>query len=187
MIVHDTFRLLAELESNNNRPWFTAHRDEIQQKAVLPLTAVLEQATAGLASTDLPMSGGRQTLQRIYRDIRFAANKAPYKTSVSGLMTPDGSKSPYEGVAYLQIDARGGHMSAGYYNVKPPVLTRMRRRIVENPDAFRKVLDALGEHGLALTDEMALTGMPKGYAGHSHTWYAEFLKCRVFLVRTRLT
>ena len=181
------FELLEELANNNNKPWFDAHRDEISQVIVGPLTAVLEEASAYLLRSDLPMSGGAKTLFRMNRDIRFAKDKSPYKTQASGLLTPDGGKSPDRGVAYLQIDHRGGHMSAGYYNIGPDVLRRFRHAISTRPDEFRSVLRGLEEAGLGLARELALTGMPAGYSKYSGEWFAEYLKFKVFLVRTRLS
>jgi uncharacterized protein (TIGR02453 family) len=187
MLTSNTFPCFAELEANNNKTWFDAHRTEFETLAVRPLTAALEAATAALASTPMPLIGGKHTLFRINRDIRFSANKAPYKTQVSGLLTPDGSKLADEGVAYLQLDQHGGHMSAGYYNLTPDVLERIRSRIVATPEVFRAVLDDLSAAGMQLTDELALTGMPRAYARYASQWYAPYLKMRVYLVRTRLT
>jgi uncharacterized protein (TIGR02453 family) len=124
---------------------------------------------------------------RINRDIRFSQNKAPYKTQVSGLLTPDGGKSGDEGVAYLQLDKNGGHMSAGYYNLSAEVLKRIRDSIVEHPDRFKAVLNDLGKAKLELTREMSLTGMPKGYSQYAGEWFAEYVKFKVFLVRTKLS
>jgi uncharacterized protein (DUF2461 family) len=62
MISSKSFSLFADLEANNNKAWFDAHRDAIQQAAVVPLTSVLEQASEKLASTNMPMRGGRKTL-----------------------------------------------------------------------------------------------------------------------------
>ena len=187
MISKKTFALFAELEANNNRTWFKAHRDEITKSAVIPLTSVIEQTTAALSSSKLPMMGGANTLFRINRDIRFSKNKAPYKTQVSGLLTPDGTKLADEGVAYIQLDQRGGHMSAGYYNLTPDVLKRIRDRIVESPNEFRAVLKSLDKANLKLTREMTLTAMPRGYSKYADEWFAEYLKLKVFLVRTKLT
>jgi uncharacterized protein (TIGR02453 family) len=187
VISSKSFSLFAELEGNNNKAWFDAHRDAIHQSAVIPLTSVLERASGKLVSTRLPMRGGSKTLFRINRDIRFSQDKAPYKTQVSGLLTPDGSKSGDEGVAYLQLDKSGGHMSAGYYNLSPEVLKRIRDRIVEHPDQFKGVLDDLRKAKLELTEEMSLTGMPKGYSLYAGEWFAEYLKFKVFLVRTKLS
>ncbi len=187
MIFKKSFALFAELEANNNKAWFDKHRDEIHEYAVAPLTATLEAATAALASTKVPMIGGAATLFRINRDIRFAKNKAPYKTSVSGLMTPDGTKCGDEGVVYLQLDERGGHMSAGYYNVEPLVLKRIRDKIVERPDKFRKVIKGLQKAGFDLVRESPLTGMPRGYSPYAIEWFSEYLKLKSFLVRTRLS
>ncbi len=187
MISNKTFALFAELQANNNRSWYNAHREEIYQSATMPLTSVLEAATVALSSTKLPMIGSSGTLFRINRDIRFARNKAPYKTQVSGLLTPDGTKLADEGVAYIQLDQNGGHMSAGYYNLTPIVLKRIRDRIVESPKEFRAVLKDLEKQGLQLTRDMSLTSMPRGYSEFKDEWFAEYLKLKVFLVRTKLS
>jgi uncharacterized protein (TIGR02453 family) len=181
------FELFETLSKNNNKTWFDEHRDEIHETAVVPLTRVLETASKKLSSTELPLSGGSKTLFRINRDIRFAKDKSPYKTQVSGLLTPDGTKLGDEGVAYLQLDQRGGHMSAGYYNLTPDVLKRFRDNIVERPDEFQSVLRHLSKSNLELTPEMALTAMPRGYTQYADEWFAEYLKFKVFLVRTRLS
>jgi uncharacterized protein (TIGR02453 family) len=151
MISAQSFSLFAELEANNNKAWFDAHREAIDQAAVIPLTSVLEQASEKLGSTRMPMSGGSKTLFRINRDIRFSQNKAPYKTQVSGLLTPNGGKSGDEGVAYLQLDHHGGHMSAGYYNLGPDVLKRIRNRIVEHPGQFKAATRRMQASGLPST------------------------------------
>jgi uncharacterized protein (TIGR02453 family) len=187
MISSKSFSLFAELEANNDKEWYGAHREDIHQAAVLPLIMVLEQASEKLRPTSMPMSGGAATLFRINRDIRFSQNKAPYKTQVSGLLTPDGTKSADQGVAYLQLDKHGGHMSAGYYNLAPETLKRIRDKIVEQPAKFRAVLDALARANLELTTEMSLTAMPKGYSQYANEWFAKYVKFKVFLVRTKLS
>jgi uncharacterized protein (TIGR02453 family) len=186
MTTPQTFALLAELAANNNKAWFDAHRNDFEEAVVRPVISVLEDASIALAATDMPLIGGVKTMFRLNRDLRFSTDKSPYKNQVSGLLTPDGEKSPDEGVAYLQFDENGGHMSAGYYNLKPEVLTRIRNKIVDQPTEFRKVLDRLGANNLDLTREMSLIGTPRDYARHKAEWFAEYLKFRVFLVRTKL-
>jgi uncharacterized protein (DUF2461 family) len=152
-------------ETNNDKDWFDTHRDEIHQAAVLPLTAVREQASKELSRTHLPMSGGSKTLFRIHRDTRFSQNRVPYKTQVSGPLTPDGSKSANE----------GGRVPSA------------RQTVATCPDQFRAVLNALGKANLELTREMSLTAMLRGYSQYAGEWFAEYVKFKVFLVRTRLS
>jgi len=186
VITQRTFSLLGELAVNNDKAWFDRHRDAFDAAAVRPLIAILEDASTALASTELPLRGGAATMFRQNRDLRFSKDKSPYKTQVSGLLTPAGGKSADQGVAYLQIDEQGGHMSAGYYNLKPEVLTRIRNRIVDQPHELRHVLDRLAAADLDLTREMSLAGMPRGYARYADDWFSPYLKLRVFLVRTKL-
>ena len=78
-------------------------------------------------------------------------------------------------------------MSAGYYNLTPDVLKRIRYRIVESPKEFRAVLKSLDKANLKLAREVTLTSMPRGYSEYADEWFAEYLKLKVFLVRTKLT
>jgi uncharacterized protein (DUF2461 family) len=58
---------------------------------------------------------------------------------------------------------------------------------VAHPDKFRAVLNELGKAKLKMTREMSLTGMPKGYSQYAGEWFAEYVKFKVFMVRTKLS
>ncbi len=54
---------------------------------------MLEAATLKLKRSMFPVQGGKQTMFRMNRDVRFSKSKAPYNTYVSGLLTESGIKS----------------------------------------------------------------------------------------------
>jgi uncharacterized protein (DUF2461 family) len=63
--------------------------------------ALVEAVTARLANTPLPLCGeAKQSLFRIHRDVRFSADKSPYKTNASAVLSRDGSKTS-AGVLYF--------------------------------------------------------------------------------------
>lgn len=53
------FALLEELEANNEREWYAAHKAEFATELLAPLEAVLEAASAKLARTARPLRGSR--------------------------------------------------------------------------------------------------------------------------------
>ncbi len=183
MFTTRAFELLAELEANNNRDWFMAHRDAIRGEVQEPFARMLDSITHALASSDVPLQGGAHTMFRMHRDVRFSADKSPYKPSVSGILTPNGSKDEGGGLLYLQMDKDGGFVACGFYRPATASLNRLRDRIVDEPDTFRAVLDELGAASLALSSDDMLKAMPRGYTGEADAWYAEHLKRKSLTVQ----
>ena len=60
------------------KAWFTAHRDTYDDEVRGALEAMLEELADEL--------GGRVHLFRQHRDVRFSADKSPYKTTTYGLI-----------------------------------------------------------------------------------------------------
>src|SRR3954449_7212323 len=98
-IPDDAFRFYSDLEQNNNRDWWLEHKPVYDGAVKEPLTLLL----AGLE----PRFGPAR-LFRPNRDIRFSAEKAPYKTA-QGAFAALG-----EGVGfYVQLSADGLFIGGG--------------------------------------------------------------------------
>lgn len=186
MIPNSAFSLLAELEANNNRAWFDANRDAIKDQVQLPFAAVLDAITSALADADLPLQGGAATMFRMHRDVRFSADKSPYKASASGLLTPDGTKNEAGGLMYLHMDQHGGFLACGAYTMPTPALNAIRDRIIAEPEAFGAAIEALATAGLSLSDDMMLKSMPRGYSDYAEHRFADDLRRKVLIVRREL-
>src|SRR6478752_9725291 len=76
-----SLRFFRQLSSNNNKPWFEAHRDAYEEHVRAPMRELVEDMFARFR-TFAPEIGGdpKRSMFRINRDIRFSKNKAPYKT-----------------------------------------------------------------------------------------------------------
>lgn len=183
----DSFAYLSELEQNNNRDWFNAHKPRFKAQLERPFADLLGALSNRLSDARRPLSGGKATMFRMNRDIRFSQNKAPYKTAVSGMLTPSGAKSEVAGVVYLHLEAGGGFAAAGYYNLSPKQLVPIRDAIVERAEAFDTVLDDIATSGYALDDTYSLTSMPRGYADHAAHRHADHIKRKSLLIQHPLT
>ena len=82
MITKNIIQFLKDIETHNDRVWFTAHKDEF-----LLAKADFERFVAALIENmskfdpSLEYLNAKDCIFRIYRDARFSKNKSPYKTN----------------------------------------------------------------------------------------------------------
>jgi uncharacterized protein (TIGR02453 family) len=96
------------LQMNNSKAYFEAHRRKYEEQVKAPMQALL---------ADLEAEFGQAQLSRPNRDIRFAADKSPYKTNIYADARAGG---------YVALDAKGLTAAGGRYMVEPPQLARYR-------------------------------------------------------------
>lgn len=170
------FRLLLDLEANNNHEWFRAHKVQFDTLVVEPFIGVLEEASRQLAATKWPVSGGRATLFRQLRDQRFAKD-TPYATSIRALMTASGNKPTSEGCVHVELSAGGGFVGVGFHRPSASLLEPIRRGMLRNPAAWRAALEPVSSAGLALTDDR-VQRMPKGFTDAADHPLADDIRLR---------
>ncbi len=140
------------LTADNTKAYFDAQRDVYEEHVREPL----ELLVADLA----PQFGGAKVF-RPNRDVRFSADKSPYKLQAAAVFVPEGSHS----ARYVALDADGLLVAAGLYDPDRGQLERVRRAILH--DRFGGELEEevrrLAERGLRL-GEPALRTAPRGIA-----------------------
>lgn len=138
---------LRDLHDNNNREWFLAHKAEYVEakhrfdEFALELLGEIRSFDDSIGNLNL-----NDITYRIYRDVRFSKNKAPYKCHMGVFICPGGKKSGYSGY-YFQISAsdeggwESGHMmAAGNYFTEPKVLRVLREDIEFGEGNFREAV-----------------------------------------------
>ena len=182
-----TFELLRGLARHNEREWFLAHKAEYEVECRDAFAGVLEACTEALAGTSLPLKGGKATMFRPYRDVRFSKDKRPYKTSVSGMLTPTGTKGEPSNMVYLHLepmeDGSAGFIASGHYKMSPKQLAPVRQRMVEEPARWHAALDALNARGLTLSMEDSLSSMPRGFSEHADHELADYIKLKSLITQ----
>lgn len=180
------FDFLHDLNENNNRDWFNLHKDiYLAARREVELFVdhlILNIKTFDPSIGDLP---AKQTMFRIYRDIRFSKDKTPYKTYFGAYMAAGGRKSEEAGY-YLHFAADECFASGGAYCPKSENLKKIRSEIYYNPDEFLGIVESrdfkktFGElKGEKLKRPPA--GFPKDFAG------IEWLKFKDFTVFAHFT
>ena len=137
----EAFSFYAELEENNNREWWLAHKDNYDDAVRDPLLALL----AGLEPRFGP---GR--LFRPNRDIRFSQDKSPYKTAQGAFA------STQEGVGYyLQVSADGLVVGGGYHSHSPAQLIRYRNSVDASGtgSTLQQIVDVVAAAGFSVEGE----------------------------------
>ena len=109
----------ADLAEHNERDWFLAHKAEFVSDVKEPFEALLDA---------LEPTFGPGKLFRINRDIRFSADKSPYKTAQAAII----DQGP-RGTLYVQVSATGAMIGAGAPHFDPEQLRRYREAVAGDP------------------------------------------------------
>lgn len=165
MVDKNTLSFLKDLSKNNSKEWFDANRKryEAERKKFVEFTNSLIQS---IASFDPSISGieAKNAIFRINRDIRFSADKSPYKTNFGASISKGGKKSGYSGY-YIHIQPGQIFAGGGVYAPSPEVLKAVRDEIYFNLDSFEKILQTKTFKAQfdGLDDIDKLKTAPKGY------------------------
>lgn len=166
MINPSVFKFLKDLKKNNNREWFAEHKgqyEEVKSQAIALTAAVI----AELSKTDASFSNVQphKAVLRIYRDVRFSLNKAPYKTNIGISINPRGKGTEGPGY-YLHLEPGACFIGGGWWMPPAPNLKNIRQEIDYNEAEFRSIVNAKAfkKYYGELSKEDALLNAPKGYA-----------------------
>lgn len=94
MLTPKTIAFFKELKKNNNRDWFNAHKaDYLLVKDEFESLVEDVIGRIGKFDKDIADLSTRDCIFRIYKDVRFAKDKSPYKTNMGAWMVKDGKKA----------------------------------------------------------------------------------------------
>ena len=140
MIKKNIFEFLVELEVNNNREWFTLHK-QFYNSAFNDMLQVVEHLIpkVGAFDADIKNLDAKKCMFRIYRDVRFSKDKAPYKQNFGGFLVKGGRNSGKAGY-YLHIENNNSFIAGGIYMPPAPYLKKVRQEIYYHVDEFKSIL-----------------------------------------------
>jgi uncharacterized protein (TIGR02453 family) len=133
---------LAKLKKNNNRPWFQSHKDEYEERVRFPMQCLIATLAQKMIDEAPEFDfNPKKSIFRIYRDVRFSKNKAPYKTNIAASFDMRAKKSPVETPAlYLGIEPGEIFVGGGLYMPTGEQLKAIRHAIVSEPDEFLAII-----------------------------------------------
>ncbi|WP_076550157.1 DUF2461 domain-containing protein [Maribacter ulvicola] len=157
-ITNSTLQFLNKLKNNNNREWFTVHKDEFKAE---------ENKVKGffnhlLEKLNLHDEIEKLKVFRIYRDVRFSKNKTPYKSHFSASFARAGKHR--RGGYYLQIAPGNSFIATGFWNPEKNDLLRIRKEWEIDTTDLSDIID--DENFKSIWGELAgdeLKTAPKGF------------------------
>ncbi len=165
MINQSTLRFLSSLKKNNNKDWFDNHKtDYLVAKENMETT--IGELIKEIAKFDKPIADltAKSCVFRIYKDVRFAKDKTPYKTNMGASINAGGKKAIEPGY-YLHIEPGNSFLAGGMWMPPGDVLKKIRQEIDYNSKPLKKTLSnpAFKKFYGGLSPEYKLKTTPKGY------------------------
>ncbi|HEY9047659.1 MAG TPA: DUF2461 domain-containing protein [Ohtaekwangia sp.] len=139
VINKSTFDFLKKLSANNDREWFSEHKAQYEL-AKENAEAFMDALIAKMNTHDqLENPSGKKSLYRIYNDVRFSKNKAPYNARFAGYLKR--SKPLLRGGYYIRIKPGASRIACGFMNPNTDDLKRIREDIAANYTDWKKILN----------------------------------------------
>jgi uncharacterized protein (TIGR02453 family) len=135
------------LEADNSKTYWTAHKAVYDEHVLGPMRELTEEMARAV---------GEPKIFRPYRDVRFSADKTPYKTHIGARMGPTG---------YLQFSADGLAAGNGLYQMDSGQLARYRAAVDDaiTGEELATIIGKLEASGIDVVGTGTLKTAPRGY------------------------
>jgi uncharacterized protein (TIGR02453 family) len=143
----DALDFYDRLAADNTKSFWTAHRAVYDQQILRPMADLTEELAAEF---------GEPKIFRPYRDVRFSADKTPYKTHIGATIGHAG---------YVQLSAEGLGAGAGMWEMNPEQLARYREAVAHDGKGgeLEHVIKELEQADITVHGHGALKSAPRGY------------------------
>jgi len=180
------FTFFRQLSKHNNREWFQTHKWRYEQYVRDPLLTFIEDFRPQLNAisphfvASAKPSGG--SLLRIYRDMRFRKDQAPYQTMAAARFPHRAAKERTAPGLYLHLDPAHCFFACGLWHPDADTRVLVREAIMRAPAKWKSAT-----RGKAFQKSWQLSGdsfqrMPPG-CDPSHR-FATDLKRKDFIAAT---
>jgi len=137
----ELFEFLRLLKRHNKREWFARNKARFEQVVRDPALHFIASVGPELAMISPHFVAdphpSRGSLFRIYRDIRFSADKKPYKTHMGMQFAHESAKDAHAPVFYMHLEPENCFVAGGVWHPDSPTLTRIRSAIVAQESAWK--------------------------------------------------
>lgn len=153
----EAIQFLADLAENNDRAWFQPRKADFERLLKEPLEAFVVAVGERLEARGVPIQADpARSPFRIYRDVRFAKDKSPYKTNIGagfpwvedGPAAGRGPRSGAEGRraagGYFHFQPGEMFLGGGMYHVEKPIIDAWRRAVVDRNETVHAAIDDPG-------------------------------------------
>ncbi|MCB0700412.1 MAG: DUF2461 domain-containing protein [Chitinophagales bacterium] len=142
-IENSTLKFLKDLKANNDKDWFASNKGRYDE-AKANFEEFIAELINNIAKFDEPIGElvAKKTIFRIYRDVRFSKDKAPYKINMGAHLSVNRSKVHDRAGYYIQIQPGNSFLAGGAYDPGNPWITQIRKEIDYNTKEFKKLINS---------------------------------------------
>ena len=141
-----TLEFMWGIRLNNDRAWFTAHKEEYLQYLYQP-TMDLGREVYERFMDKFPKLNLNLHVCRIYRDARRLHGRGPYKDHLWLTIRPENDIWSHQPVFWFEITPEGWSYGVGFWNASAQTMAAMRRDMDENPARLEKLARRLKRDG----------------------------------------
>jgi len=154
---------LVELALNNDRSWFQPRKANYEVLLKEPLEQLCTALDAQLRERGIPLSADpARSPFRIYRDVRFAKDRSPYKTNVGASFPWIGEGGGVGG--YFHLEPGNAFAGGGMWHPAPARLAAWRNAVISHRTRVHAVLeDPAFRAAFGAVDGDRLKRAPTGY------------------------
>jgi len=172
---------LEGLQANNTREWFNENKtsylhalkcyEEVVEK-IISSVEIFDDEVVGLKAKD--------TIFRIYRDVRFSHDKSPYKNHFGAFVAPGGRKG--DAGYYIHLEPGASMLAGGSWHPDAENLKKIRKAVDLFQEEFLEIVSekAFKEWFGSVSTDDTLTQVPAGFNANSPV--ANYLKMKSFTV-----
>lgn len=174
----ETVKYFSRLAKNNNKEWFVAHRDELEQHVMEPARMFVMHMGDNLREIAPDIQAIPQidkSIFRLHRDVRFSKNKAPYKTNLGIFLWEGPAKKMECSGFYVGIEPKLFFVGLGMYIFTPEQIKKFRETVYNNANAeeLNKIIKNIKKKGYKI-NETHYRQIPRGF--DKDYQYADLLK-----------
>jgi len=178
-------QFLAELKLHQDRDWFRERKHVFEELVLHPMQQLAFEAAAACRKRGVLLYAREKApTTRIYRDVRFSANKDPFHTHMGAGLKRLGETGMGELFVYISPDS--SFVGAGFWMPERPFVEAWRAAMAREPRKFLAVVASLAKHGIELSVEKPLQRLPRGYCQHEGTPIEEHLKLVSYTTHRKL-
>lgn len=140
-VTTSTLNFFRDLEANNSSAWFHEHRDRYASLVKAPMRDLIRHVNITLQA-EAPEYAGTDDhpMSRPNRDVRFSADKSPYRTDVSAVFPCHGRPKEESAGFFIRLDADGLQVLGGAYMPGSPQLKAIRSAIATDPRTIERLV-----------------------------------------------
>jgi uncharacterized protein (TIGR02453 family) len=184
VIKNDSIDFLKELSKNNNRGWFNDNKDRYID-AHNNIIAFADALLIEMNKHDkIETASGKNSVFRIYKDVRFAKDKTPYNTHWSASFKRATKK--LRGGYYFRIEPGNSFLAGGFWGPDSDDIKRIRQDIDLNYEAWRNLLEdktLVKTFGRMMGEQLG--SVPRGYSKDNPA--IDLLRYKQFLLKHEFT